>query len=160
MKYAITLLEFSMVDAEMELTTIPSGVYFRKVDDRNDRDEYISVSGEYTLPGKVVRKMTNHFSEVTESEYKRNNVNILEAVKAIDKIIKDSDVPATAIIDLLKTHYKIIVFRDFNYPSPGQVIIPTIPYVQTPGCSICGRTDSGACFNTACPKRYNITYTK
>ena len=160
MKYAITVLEFSMVDAEMELTTIPAGVYFRKVDDRNDRDEYISVSGEFKIPGKVVKKMTNHFSEVNESEYKRNNVNILDAVKAIDKIIKESDVPATAIIDLLKSHYKIIDFREYNYPYPGSINIPVIPHVQPAGCTMCGRVDGGACFNTVCPNRYNITYTR
>jgi len=159
MEYAITLLDFWMLSTNTEMIEIPQGTYLRKVDDRNDRDEYVSVDGKLTIDGYVVRKNKRHFTEVNEIEFKQNNVNIFEAVKVINKIIKDYSVTKEMVIDLLKKHYGIIDFKDFNYPYPGSINIPVIPYTQTNGCTMCGRIDGGVCTNTACPSRYNITFT-
>lgn len=158
MKYAVTLNDFCLLTPEGEMIEIAQGTYLKRENTNGGVDEYVSTDRKLTIKGYVVRKQKSYFYEVSETEYKQNSVNILDAVKAIDKIIKDCSVSKEMVINLLKIHYKIIDNIDYRYP--GSINIPVIPYVQPVSCTICGRVESGACFNVACPNKYNITFTK
>jgi hypothetical protein len=158
MKYYITLKDLVFPDKKDNLVIIPKNTLLRKVDDRNNRNSYLT-QGNQELPAEMVEGNPTYFTEISEKEYKAKNIDIMPIVKMINELAVETGLTVMQIVDKLDERLGII--RQWNTPS----IQPFNPYPSSPNpyditcCTVCGQRYTGApCFSTACPRKINITY--
>lgn len=157
MKYYITLKDLVFPDKKDNLVIIPENTLLRKVDDRNNRNSYLT-QGNQELPAEMVESNPTFFAEISEREYKAKNVDIMPIVKMINELAVETGLTVMQIVD--KLDEKLGIVRQWNVPSTTPFTQP-VPYTPNPydvTCTACGKKSGEACFSTACPNRLNIIY--
>jgi hypothetical protein len=157
MKYYITLKDLVFPDKKDNLVIIPENTLLRKVDDRNNRNSYLT-QGNQELPAEMVEGNPTYFTEISEKEYKAKNIDIMPIVKMINELAIDTGLTVMQIVD--KLDEKLGIIRQWNVPSTTPFTQP-IPYTPNPydiTCQVCGKKPGNACMSITCPNRLTITY--